>query len=114
MEVARKAGQKFCPLPEDATSQELVAHRNTSYKLLLRALCNKYPIPSRYRSFGAVAFMNTSHPMVDYVIALVDLRSSKPSERQLPTPEAVEMIADELELEGPAREPRWYKLAETD
>ncbi|KAL1701225.1 hypothetical protein EV121DRAFT_212524 [Schizophyllum commune] len=81
---------------------------------MLCALRSKYPIPGRYRSFGATAFLDKTHTMVEYVIALVGLRSSKPSERQLPTPEVVEMIADELELEGPAREPRWYKLADLD
>ncbi|KAI5891699.1 uncharacterized protein SCHCODRAFT_02629832 [Schizophyllum commune H4-8] len=81
---------------------------------MLGNLCNKYPIPGRYRSFGAIAFLDEERTLVDYVIALVDLRSSKPSERQLPTPEVVEMIADELEFEGPAREPRWYKLADLD
>ena len=49
-----------------------------------------------------------------FVLVLADNQGIDDDQRVPPPPDVVALIADELGFEGAKREPRWYKLAETD
>lgn len=45
-------------------------------------------------------------------LVLADNRGAHPKQREPPPPEVVDKIADDLGLEGDAREPVWYKCVD--
>ncbi|EPQ49782.1 hypothetical protein GLOTRDRAFT_134619 [Gloeophyllum trabeum ATCC 11539] len=48
---------------------------------------------------------------MDHALVLADNRGRLPKKRVSPPPDVVDKIADDLGLEGDAREPVWYKMA---
>ncbi|KAI4521730.1 hypothetical protein K523DRAFT_190505, partial [Schizophyllum commune Tattone D] len=68
--------------------------------------------PGGYRILGRYRGEARTWTTIDFGIALVDFRSNEPEEREVPTPDVVEVIANTLQLRGGGREQRWYTSAE--
>lgn len=109
--IARRYCQEACPLPEGASQHKIHAHLITMGDVVPGRLGRKFPIPI----VRAPLVKEPSAPSgMTNVIALADNWAPQRRWRQPPTPEVVEQIADELQLEGAEREPRWYKCVNQD
>ncbi|EPQ57807.1 hypothetical protein GLOTRDRAFT_136669 [Gloeophyllum trabeum ATCC 11539] len=105
-EVAARACETHDLSPEEYKDSHIIR------RWVVGELTEKYHLPNRWINSPALVYKDRTHSTLRNVVALVDLRSADPSERGPPSVEMVEQIADELKLEGEAREPRWYLLAE--
>ncbi|EPQ57808.1 hypothetical protein GLOTRDRAFT_91417 [Gloeophyllum trabeum ATCC 11539] len=111
-EVAVRACEKRGESVED--SEHKASDYHTIHRWVVQDLARKHPMPARFIHSPALVFEDRTRASMEFCVALVDLRSFRRSERGPPSVELVEEIADELQLKGKARVPRWYLLADLD
>ncbi|TRM69019.1 hypothetical protein BD626DRAFT_420956 [Schizophyllum amplum] len=107
--MARKLSHRFRSLPDDASPSEVYGHFAMMTNAIPWLLSEKFPVPDRR---AALVYKDSARMHLAKVIVLADNRGAEDSPRQPPAPAVVEMIADELELEGAEREPRWFKCVD--
>ncbi|TRM69014.1 hypothetical protein BD626DRAFT_446667 [Schizophyllum amplum] len=108
--IAHRACQQFCPLPDNPSAAEVKGHFFSMVNAIPLILAEKIPaVPHRC---AALVYKDSARMDLDEVIILADNRGVDNVPRQPPEPAVVEMIADELQLEGAEREPRWYSCVD--
>ncbi|TRM66642.1 hypothetical protein BD626DRAFT_426109 [Schizophyllum amplum] len=109
--IARRYCQEEFPIPEGASELKVEAHLTVMEDVVPDILGRKFAVPiipaPLVKEPSALSGMT-------HVIALADNWAPQRRWRQPPSPEVVDQIADELQLEGAEREPRWYKCVDQD
>ncbi|TRM69015.1 hypothetical protein BD626DRAFT_392497 [Schizophyllum amplum] len=107
--LARKLSYRVRLLPDDAPPSLVQGHFMMMTNAIPWLLSEKFPVPDRR---AALVYKDSARMHLAKVIVLADNRGAEDSPRRPPAPAVVDMIADELELEGADREPRWFKCVD--
>ncbi|TRM69013.1 hypothetical protein BD626DRAFT_4077 [Schizophyllum amplum] len=108
-DLARKLSYRIRPLPDDAPPSRVQGHFMMMTNAIPQLLSEKFPIPHRR---AALVYKDSARMKLAKVVVLADNRGALDTPRQPPAPAVVDMIADELELEGAEREPCWFKCVD--
>lgn len=94
-------------MPDNPSAAAVKGHFGAMTDGVPWLLSEKIPaVPDRST---VVVYKDSARMDLGEVIILADNRGVDNVTRQPPEPAVVEMIADELQLEGAEREPRWFK-----
>ncbi|EPQ57849.1 hypothetical protein GLOTRDRAFT_126341 [Gloeophyllum trabeum ATCC 11539] len=97
---------KFIPLPDNPSERERESCFQTFHDFLPQFLPREYGLTNLD---SVLVYVDKERMKMGAALVLADNRGAHSKQREPPLPDVVDKIADDLGLEGDAREPIWYK-----